>query len=144
MHTGLLDNRFVFSCSPLFRKDKKMKTQKILSNGLIVLSFLVCNMMAWAAPMGTAFTYQGRLLDDNIAAACAVVAVVADMYRGTGIKIKRLKGQISDIRLLSQLAELTMLEVQNNRITDADIVSLTGNTSLKLLNVKSRKICDQV
>ena len=60
------------------------------------------------------------------------------MYRGTGIKIKRLKGQISDIRLLSQLAELTMLEVQNNRITDADIVSLTGNTSLKLLNVKSR------
>ena len=66
------------------------------------------------------------------------------MYRGTGIKIKRLKGQISDIRLLFQLVELTMLEVQNNRITDADIVSLTGNTSLKLLNIKSKKICDQV
>lgn len=32
------------------------------------LSFLFCGTILWASPMGTAFTYQGRLLDDNLAA----------------------------------------------------------------------------
>ena len=39
-----------------------MKTQNRYSIILIALSFLTCNMAALALPLGTAFTYQGRLL----------------------------------------------------------------------------------
>jgi hypothetical protein len=34
----------------------------------IGLAVLICSMMIFAEPMSTAFTYQGRLLDDNVAA----------------------------------------------------------------------------
>ena len=43
-----------------------MKTRKILTISLLVLMlplFVVC--AGWAAPMGTAFNYQGRLIDAN-------------------------------------------------------------------------------
>ena len=50
-----------------------------------------------------------RSFDEKfIAAARAIAVVVADIYRGTGIKVKRLKGWICDMRPLSQLALLKM------------------------------------
>ena len=43
-----------------------MKTTKILTILVVVLSLMVCQVqLAEATPMGTAFTYQGRLLDAN-------------------------------------------------------------------------------
>ncbi len=45
-----------------------MKVRKTFLNMCISLIVLICSVMLFAAPMGTAFTYQGRLLDDNVAA----------------------------------------------------------------------------
>jgi hypothetical protein len=50
----------------LFLEDKKMKTAKILMILLILTAFLVYfEQQTRAAPMGTAFTYQGHLYDNN-------------------------------------------------------------------------------
>ncbi|MBC8377862.1 MAG: hypothetical protein H8E62_01675, partial [Planctomycetes bacterium] len=45
-----------------------MKTKITLLITVMSVAFLMCGMTLWAAPLGTAFTYQGRLLDDNVAA----------------------------------------------------------------------------
>ena len=45
-----------------------MKPQNKDSIVFAVLAFLTCSVTALSAPMGTTFTYQGRLLDDNVAA----------------------------------------------------------------------------
>lgn len=44
-----------------------MKTQTQYT-GIVLATLLGCGLAAWAAPMGTGFTYQGRLLDGNAAA----------------------------------------------------------------------------
>jgi hypothetical protein len=50
----------------LFLEDKKMKTTKILIILLVLTALLVClERQTMAAPMGTAFTYQGHLYDAN-------------------------------------------------------------------------------
>ena len=45
-----------------------MNTQRQWIFVVIGLAVLFCSMTLFAEPMGTAFTYQGRLLDNNIAA----------------------------------------------------------------------------
>ena len=45
-----------------------MRTQEKDVRLMMVMFMLIFSTAVWAAPMGTAFTYQGRLLDDNIAA----------------------------------------------------------------------------
>ena len=49
-----------------FRKDKKMKSAKMLAILLVALG-MVCSRaeISEAVPMGTAWTYQGVLMDDN-------------------------------------------------------------------------------
>ncbi len=50
---------------PFFRKDKIMKTRNDLLCVFIAMTISICSMMLFAAPMGTAFTYQGRLMDND-------------------------------------------------------------------------------
>ena len=45
-----------------------MKTQKQKIKVTIIMLILVCNAVGFAEPLGNAFTYQGRLLDNNSAA----------------------------------------------------------------------------
>jgi hypothetical protein len=45
-----------------------MKTQKARLSVCFGMAVLISNVILFAEPMSTAFTYQGRLLDDNIAA----------------------------------------------------------------------------
>jgi hypothetical protein len=49
-----------------FRKGKKMKSSKMLTILVLTLGLMACATgVSKAAPMGTAFTYQGRLMDSN-------------------------------------------------------------------------------
>lgn len=49
-----------------FRKGKKMKSAKMLTILVLTLGLMACAIgVSKAAPMGTAFTYQGRLMDAN-------------------------------------------------------------------------------
>ena len=54
-----------FAIEGLFGKDRTMNTQSSFPGVLVGLAILICSMMVLAEPMGTAFTYQGRLLDGN-------------------------------------------------------------------------------
>jgi len=51
-----------------FWKDRTMKTGSSLLSVCIGLVIVTCGTLLFAEPIGSAFTYQGRLLDDNIAA----------------------------------------------------------------------------
>jgi hypothetical protein len=57
---NISDNPFLF-------QEKTMKTTQITFWTWIIAVLLALSSMTWAADMGTAFTYQGRLLNDNIA-----------------------------------------------------------------------------
>ena len=53
----------------IFRKGVRMKTTKMSAILVLALGLMVCStQISQAVPMGTAFTYQGRLIDANSAA----------------------------------------------------------------------------